>query len=228
MTSTHLASGPGAPQTPGGGVTARPVSPGPVRRGGPAPAGPAPDRPQAGPPARGPGPRRFPRRLLNLAVILGSPGGLAWLLATQPDQLGRAIAGAGHARLGVVAAAVFCERVSMISFARVQVRLLRAGGERLTLASAIGIIFAGNALSVSVPIAGPGLAVAFAYRELQRRKISRPAAAFALVVSGALSTMSLMVIVAAGLLASGSAVAAVFGPLLAAAAIGGWRSRSTV
>jgi putative heme transporter len=197
------------------------VSPRPVRRGSPAPAGPAPDRPQAGPPAREPGPRRFLRGLLNLAVTLGCLGGLAWLLAAQPGQLGRAIAGVGHAKLGVVVAAVFCERVSMISFARVQVRLLRAAGGRLTLASAIGIIFAGNALSVSVPIAGPGLAVAFTYRELQRHKISRPAAAFALVVSGALSTMSLMVIVAAGLLAYGNAVAAAFGPLLAAAVVAG-------
>lgn len=47
----------------------------------------------------------------------------------------------------------------------------------------------------------------------------RPAAAFALVVSGALSTMSLMVIVAAGSLASGNAVAAAFGLLLAAAVV---------
>jgi hypothetical protein len=43
----------------------------------------------------------------------------------------------GHAKLGTVVAAVACERVSMISFARVQVRLLRAGGQRLTLMSAI-------------------------------------------------------------------------------------------
>jgi len=158
------------------------------------------------------------RRLLNIAVVLGSLGGLAWLMAAQHDQLGRAITGVGHARLGTVVAAVACERVSMISFARVQVRLLRAGGQRLTLMSAISIVVAGNALSVSVPVAGPGLAVAFTYRELDRRQIKHPAAAFALAVSGVLSTMSLIVVVAAGLLASGNTVAAAFG-LLAAAAV---------
>ena len=58
---------------------------------------------------------------------------------------------------GLVVAAVFCERVSMIAFARVQVRLLRAGGQRLNLMSAPGIVFAGNALSIR----GAGLAIPF-------------------------------------------------------------------
>jgi hypothetical protein len=40
------------------------------------------------------------RRLLNLAVILGSLGALAWLVATEHDQLGRALAGVGHAKAG--------------------------------------------------------------------------------------------------------------------------------
>jgi putative heme transporter len=91
------------------------------------------------------------------------------------------------------------------------VRLLRAGGQRLTLSEAVGIVFAGNALSVSVPIAGPGLAVAFTYRELDRRQIKHHAAAFALVVSGVLATVSLALIVATGLLISGNPVAAVLG-----------------
>jgi putative heme transporter len=167
------------------------------------------------------GPRRFVRLLLYLVVILGSLAGLVWLVATQHDELGRAIAGVGHAKLRVVVFAVLCERASMIAFARVQVRLLRAGGQRLTLASVTGIVFAGNALSISVPIAGPGLAVAFTYRELDRRQIKHSAAAFALVVSGVLSTVSLMLIVAAGLLASGNAVAAVLGLVPVIAIVGG-------
>jgi putative heme transporter len=168
-----------------------------------------------------PSPRRFLRWLLNLVVILGSLGGLVWLVVTQHEELGRAIAGVGHAKLRVVVFAVLCERVSMIAFARVQVRLLRAGGQRLGLLSAVGIVFAGNALSLSVPIAGPGLAVAFTYRELDRRQIKHQAAAFALVVSGVLSTVSLLLIVAAGLLASGNTVAAVLGLVPVAAIVAG-------
>jgi putative heme transporter len=168
-----------------------------------------------------PSPRRFLRWLLNLVVIVGSLAGLVWLVVTQHEELGRALAGVGHAKLRVVVFAVLCERVSMIAFARLQVRLLRAGGQRLGLSSAIGIVFAGNALSVSVPIAGPGLAVAFTYRELDRRQIKHHAAAFALVVSGVLSTVSLLLIVAAGLLASGNTVAAVLGLVPVAAIVAG-------
>jgi putative heme transporter len=166
-------------------------------------------------------PRRFLWRLLNLVVILGSLAGLGWLVATQHDELGRAIAGVAHARLRTVFFAVLCERASMIAFARVQVRLLQAGRQRLGLSDAVGIVFAGNALSVTVPIAGPGLAVAFTYRELDRRQIKHHAAAFALAVSGVLSTVSLMVIVAAGLLVSGNTVAAILGLVPAVAVVGG-------
>lgn len=161
------------------------------------------------------------RRLLNLAVTATSLGGLTWLIATRYDQLGAAIAGVAHARLGLVAAAIACERVSMWSFARMQRRLLRAGGHHLALVPAGAIVFAANALSVTVPLAGPGLATAFTYREWGRRQVSHSASAFALAVSGVLSTVSLMVILAAGALASGNPVAAIFGLLTAAGAAAG-------
>ena len=45
------------------------------------------------------GPRRFVRLLLYVVVILGSLADLVWLVATQHDELGRAIAGVGHAKL---------------------------------------------------------------------------------------------------------------------------------
>ncbi|HTU04850.1 MAG TPA: YbhN family protein [Trebonia sp.] len=169
-------------------------------------------------------PRVSWRRLLNLAVAVISVGGLTWLIATQHDQLSTAIAGITHARIGLVVAAVFCERTSMWSFARMQRRLLRAGGHHLAVLSAGAITFAANALSVTVPLAGPGLATAFTYREWGRRQVSRPAAAFALGVSGMLSTVSLLVILAAGALASGNPVAAILGLLTAVgttAVIGG-------
>jgi hypothetical protein len=159
--------------------------------------------------------------LPELAVVLGSLGGLSWLLAAQYDQLGRAIAGVGHAKLGLIAAAIGCERVSMFAFARMQRRLIRDGDQRLTLASMVHVIFASNALSVSVPMAGPGLGAAFTYRELGRHQVSRAAAAFALVASGALSTVSLMVIMAGGALASGYTVAGALGLLGAAVVVAG-------
>lgn len=161
------------------------------------------------------------RRLPSLALTAASVGALAWLVVAQHDQLGRAIAGIGHARARLIVAAIFCERVSMFSLARMQRRLLPDRGQHLTLLSVIGITFAGNALSLSVPVAGPGLGAAFSFREFERHQVSRPAAGFALAVSGVLSTLSLMVIVAGGALASGNAVAGTFGLLGAAAVAAG-------
>jgi putative heme transporter len=160
----------------------------------------------------------FGRRLLNIAIIVGSLAWLGWLVYAEHHQLGEAIAGLGHARGGLIFAAYACERLSFISLGRMQRRLLRAGNHRLTLGSVLGIVVAGNALSVSVPIAGAGLGAAFSYREFERRQVSQHAAAFALAVSGVLSTVSLMVIAAAGALISGNAVAAILG-LLGAIAI---------
>ncbi len=161
------------------------------------------------------------RRLPSLALTAASVGALAWLVVAQHDQLGRAIAGIGHARARLIVAAIFCERVSMFSLARMQRRLLPDRGQHLTLLSVIGITFAGNALSLSVPVAGAGLGAAFSFREFERHQVSRPAAGFALAVSGVLSTLSLMVIVAGGALASGNAVAGTFGLLGAAAVAAG-------
>jgi len=72
-------------------------------------------------------------RLPGLVVTVGSVAGLAWLVAGQHDQLGRAIAGMGRANPGLIVAAVACEWVSMVSFARMQRRLLLAGGQHLAI-----------------------------------------------------------------------------------------------
>jgi len=126
--------------------------------------------------------RRGRARRPGLAVSVGCLAGLAWLLADQHDQLGRAIAGLGRANPGLVVAAVACERVSMVSFARMQRRLLLAGGQHLAIVSAVGIAFAGNAVSVSVPVAGSGLGTAFSYRQFRRHRVSDAAAALALAL----------------------------------------------
>lgn len=146
---------------------------------------------------------------------------MAWLLADQYREFGHALAGLAHARLWLVVAAFSCERVSMFAAARIQRRLLRAGRHDLSLRSALGITFAGNALSVTVPVIGAGLSAAFTYAEFARHKVSRPAATFTLAVSGALSTGALLVILAVGALLSGNTVAAILGLLAAAGVVAG-------
>jgi hypothetical protein len=50
--------------------------------------------------------------------------------------------------------------------------LLLAGGQHLAIVSAVGIAFAGNAVSVSVPVAGSGLGTVFTYRQFRRHRVS--------------------------------------------------------
>jgi putative heme transporter len=154
---------------------------------------------------------RFRLSWLNLVVMALCLAALAWIIITQHDQLGRSIAGVAHAKIKLVIVAFFCERVSMFALARMQRRLLRTSEVELSLQEAIGISLAGNALSVSVPLAGPGLSTAYSYREFARRQISRHSVVVALVLSGVLSTVSLMVIVAVGALVSGNTVAGILG-----------------
>jgi putative heme transporter len=172
----------------------------------------------SGPVAKTTKPRGLARRLVNVAIILASLAWLGWLVNAEHAQLGQAIGGLGHARGGLIVAAYACERTSFIALGRMQRRLLRAVDRKLTLRSILGIVIAGNALSVSVPIAGAGLGAAFSFHEYERHKIAHHAAVYALTVSGVLSTVTLMVIAAAGALISGNPVAAILG-LLSAAAI---------
>ena len=145
-------------------------------------------------------------------------GALAALVVAQHHQIARSLSEVSRAKPKAILGAVGLEWMSMLAFVRVQRRLLRAGNLRLTIKSIIAITFAGNALSVSVPIAGPGLGAAFTYREFVRRDVSRAAATFVPMVSGILSTVSFTVIVAVGALVSGETVAGALG-LLGAAAI---------
>jgi len=124
---------------------------------------------------------------------------------------------AGLVKPNLLLLAALFEVLSMLSYARMQRRLLGAGGWSLTLAHMLRITFAGNALAVSVPIAGHGLAAAYTYRELERRNLSRAVSSFVPGVSGALSAASLMVVVAAGAIASGNEIAGLFGLLEVAA-----------
>lgn len=153
------------------------------------------------------------RRLLvvKAALALGFLGALIALLVTEHDYVSTVVSDLAHARPSLIVWAIVCEWISMVSFAWMQRWLLRAGGLQFALESLLAITFAGNAISVSIPIAGSGLSAAFTYRELERRQVSKPAAAFVPAVSGFLSTVTFLVIVAGGALASGNPVAGVLG-----------------
>src|SRR4051812_4005699 len=94
-----------------------------------------------------------------------------------------------HAGPGWLACAVAAQLASMSMFARVQRRLLRAGGVRMSLPRALRMTYAGNALSATLP-AGPAISVAFTFRQYRR--------------AGAHARLATMVILLGGLIMTGA------------------------
>lgn len=156
--------------------------------------------------------RSRPRfRPSQIAIVVACFAGLAGLLAAEHSELSKALSALGHAKPGFVAAAIVAEWLSIVGFVRLQRWLLKAGDLRLTVESILAITLAGDALSLSVPLAGAGLGAAFTYREFERRKVLPAAAAFVPAASGVVSTVSLTLIVAGAAIASGNDVAGVLG-----------------
>jgi hypothetical protein len=82
--------------------------------------------------------------------------------------------------------------------------------------------YAANAVSVSVPLAGPALATAFTFRRFTRQGADAPLVGWSLLVGGVISSAAAALVVIGGALASGNilvAAVAVPGGVLAVAAL---------
>jgi uncharacterized membrane protein YbhN (UPF0104 family) len=111
--------------------------------------------------------------------------------------------------LGFAAAA---ETVSMVAFALLEKGLLCSGrltGRGLTLRSVLATAYRANAIAIMVPVAGSGMATAYAYREFRRRGIEPAHIVVALTVAGVCSTVTFAAVAAVAALLTGNVVAAV-------------------
>lgn len=127
-----------------------------------------------------------------------------------------------HAAPGWLACAVVAQLASMGMFARVQRRLLRAGGVRMSLPHAIRMTYAGNALSTTLP-AGPAISVAFNFRQYRRAGAPARLATTVVLLGGVIMTSAYTVVALAALVAEprsrGFAVAALAGLAVFAAVL---------
>jgi putative heme transporter len=113
----------------------------------------------------------------------------------------------GHLKWGSVATGAACECVSMTSFARMQRHILRSGGLLLTVESMVAITYAGNAIAVTLPLAGSGLGAMFLHRQYTARGASGSVATWVLAVSGIFSAVAFGLITSGAALASGDLTA---------------------
>lgn len=127
-------------------------------------------------------------------------------------------------RLPDLAVAVAFEAMSIVCFAAVSRWLLRAGGVRWSMWRMTAVTLAANAMAGALP-GGAVFSAAWVYRQLSRRDVGHVLAAAVLVTAGALSTLSLFVLLVAGVLLAGpsglgSVVRPVVGALLLVLACG--------
>jgi putative heme transporter len=101
----------------------------------------------------------------------------------------RAVTVIAHARPGWVLAAVACALLSMGFFARLQRRMLRAGGTTVSMPHIIGMVYAANAVNVTLP-GGTALSAAYVVKRFTAWGASAPVAGFAVIASGVLSSVT--------------------------------------
>jgi putative heme transporter len=82
----------------------------------------------------------------------------------------------GQLRWIWIPAVITLESASMTAFAIMLRRLLAAGGASVGVRPMLATAYAANALSVSVPLAGPELATAFTFRRFSRQGADAPLA----------------------------------------------------
>ena len=128
----------------------------------------------------------------------------------------------GHLHWLWIPAAVLLESASMAAFAIMLRRLLAAGGASVGIRPMLATAYAANAVSVSVPLAGPALATAFTFRRFTRQGADAPLAGWSLLAGGVISSAAAALVVVGGALASGNilvAAVAVPGGVLAVTAL---------
>jgi uncharacterized protein (TIRG00374 family) len=149
-----------------------------------------------------------------MAAWLGACGGfacLAALLVFDRSALGASLTALRRVRWGWLPVAVLAEALSMLAAARGQRTLLEAGGDHIPLRSVLGVAYAGNAIASTVPVAGVPAAVAYSFHQYRRRGIDLPVSGWAFAVSWMIANLSFAVVLAAGALTVGHAVAAAAG-----------------
>ena len=134
---------------------------------------------------------------------------LVWLVFAQRERLRESLGLLAHVRWSWILAAVVAQAVSMGAMARQQRRLLGVGGTRVSLAGVLATTYAGNAISVGLPLAGPAAATLFAMRRFVALGADASVAGWTLAVSGVFSSFALVAVVAAGAVLSGSGLAVV-------------------
>jgi uncharacterized protein (TIRG00374 family) len=149
------------------------------------------------------------RRWRRTRVVLKVVAALAVLvlLTSERSLIASSLRIVGHLKWSWFVLAVALESMSMASFAQMQRRLLRVGATRVRLFPVMATVYAGNALSTTVPFAGPQMSTVFVFRRFKKLDVDATVAGWTLVVAGVISSLASALLLAAGAILTGNDVA---------------------
>lgn len=150
--------------------------------------------------------RRTPRKWVRIARLIIVPALIAATTVSIADQWGTvegAIGRLAHLDWHWVRLAIFAEALSVVAFATVGRRLLRAAGHHLRLSTMIGLGLATNSIAGSVP-GGPAWAFTFTFEQFRRRGVARGLAAVMVAATMITSGIALGILLVVGVVAAGN------------------------
>ena len=150
--------------------------------------------------------RRRSARVLRGGVSVATVAAFVVLVLGKRTALTRSLGRIGHPQWSWIALGVLLEASSMATFAMMQRRLLRVGGRRVRTGPMMATILSANALSVSVPVAGPELGAAFTFRRFKEQGADTSLAGWTLLVGGIASWFGAIVVLGVGGVLSGNVV----------------------
>ena len=160
--------------------------------------------------------RTRPLRVWLTVLVCCVVVALLFLQRRRLAELPQILAEANWKWIGV---GVVAQVASIGALARLQRRLISVRGGHRSLPSVIATTWAGNAISISLPLVGPATAAVFVFKRFTAIGVDRAAAAWALAISGIYSTVSFTAITAVGAIVSGSTGLAVTGAITVVALV---------
>ena len=162
----------------------------------------------------------WPGRAMTAGVAIVAVAVMAAAAAAERSRLAGSLTVLARLHWALVPVGILLEATSMAAFAAMFRLLLTRGRVRPTRASVLATVYAANAMSVSVPLAGPGLAAAYLFRRFTRLGAGALLAGWALLAGGVISSVAWVLLLVGGGLASGRTLALVIAvPCVALAVI---------
>jgi hypothetical protein len=115
-------------------------------------------------------------RIAAASVALASATALAGAGVAERNSVADSFTVLGHLHWLWNPAALLLESASIAAFAIMLCRLLAAGGASMGIRPMLATAYAANAVSVSVPLAGPAMATALTFRRFTRQGADAPLA----------------------------------------------------